>query len=64
MKHFNIERYMSKNPYLANSRMLAKEAYGKMKEKGIRHFPVIEDNDLVGIVSERDLRHVIRYPDA
>lgn len=61
---FYVEKYMTKHPYLTNSRILAKEAYEKMKTKGIRHFPVIEENELVGVISERDLRQVIGNDDA
>ena len=32
------------------------DAYSIMHKKNIRHLPVIEDNNLVGIVTDRDLR--------
>jgi acetoin utilization protein AcuB len=32
------------------------DAYRTMREKGIRHFPVLEDDRLVGVVTDRDLR--------
>lgn len=33
-----------------------REAFFKMKEHHIRHLPVVKDNQLVGIVSDRELR--------
>lgn len=32
-----------------------KEAYQMMKDHGIRHLPVMDDEEIVGIVSERDI---------
>ncbi len=32
------------------------DAYRTMREKGIRHFPVLEGDRLVGVVTDRDLR--------
>ena len=32
------------------------DAYQLMREKGIRHLPVLEDTRLVGVVTDRDLR--------
>ena len=32
------------------------EAYRTMQEKGIRHLPVVEEDKLVGIITDRDLR--------
>lgn len=34
----------------------AKEALAASREKRMRHFPVVEGGDLVGVVSDRDLR--------
>ncbi len=32
------------------------DAYRTMREKGIRHLPVLQGDDLVGVVTDRDLR--------
>jgi acetoin utilization protein AcuB len=32
------------------------DAYRVMREKGIRHLPVVEGQDLVGVITDRDLR--------
>ncbi len=47
---------MTKHPYLANRKMTVKEAAHFMQECRIRHLPVIENNKIVGIVSDRDLQ--------
>lgn len=35
------------------------EAFRLSRERGIRHLPVLDDGDLVGIVSDRDLKRAI-----
>lgn len=35
---------------------LAKDAYVLMEEENIRHIPIVENGELVGIVSHRDVR--------
>lgn len=32
------------------------DAYRTMRDKGIRHLPVVDGNDLVGVITDRDLR--------
>lgn len=34
------------------------DVYALMEQRNIRHFPIVRDNDLVGIVSDRDIRSV------
>jgi len=38
------------------------EALGLMQQRGIRHLPVVEGGELVGIVSDRDLKRVMASP--
>ena len=38
------------------------EAVRLMRERGIRHLPVVEDGKLVGIVSDRDLKRAMASP--
>jgi len=54
----NICRYMTRSPHtIAVDRTLA-DAHSLMRQFRIRHLPVVERGELVGIVSERDL-HLI-----
>lgn len=34
------------------------DVYALMEQRNIRHFPIVRDDDLVGIVSDRDIRSV------
>ncbi|OGL00902.1 MAG: hypothetical protein A3E31_15605 [Candidatus Rokubacteria bacterium RIFCSPHIGHO2_12_FULL_73_22] len=38
------------------------EALGLVQKRGIRHVPVVADGELVGIVSDRDLKRVMASP--
>jgi acetoin utilization protein AcuB len=55
MPRQTVDRYMTVNPVaIASDRTLA-EAHRLMREKGIRHLPVVDGGRLVGLVSQRDL---------
>lgn len=50
-----VERFMSPAPVtIAPERTLA-EAHRLMRERGIRHLPVVDGGRLVGLLSQRDL---------
>jgi acetoin utilization protein AcuB len=53
-----ISHYMTAKPYTIDRLASLAEAHRLMKEHGVRHLPVLDDGDLCGIVSERDL-HMI-----
>lgn len=50
--------YTTPGAYLALSHEKVGRAKTVMRERGIRHLPVMEDGKLVGIVSDRDLADV------
>jgi acetoin utilization protein AcuB len=50
-----VSRYMTPNPYAIGSRDTLAEARSMMQEHRIRHLPVVDEDRLVGIVSDRDL---------
>ncbi len=53
-----IGDHMSTEIVYANLRDGLHQTYTKMQERGIRHMPVLnEKEELVGIISDRDLRH-------
>lgn len=55
MAKHTVERFMTANPVaIASDRTLA-EAHRLMREKQIRHLPVVDEGRLVGVVSQRDL---------
>jgi acetoin utilization protein AcuB len=49
---------MTPQVWTIDRKMTVRDAHRLMQEHGIRHLPVVDDGELVGIVSERDL-HVI-----
>ncbi|NIS74804.1 MAG: CBS domain-containing protein [Deltaproteobacteria bacterium] len=52
-----VERRMRKNPVWVDEEDSMKKAIDLLKEKGIRHLPVLRDGEkLVGIVSDRDIK--------
>ena len=59
-----IESYMVKSPYVGESAMKVGEALNLLREYEIRHLPIVEDGELVGVVSERDLREAAALPQA
>lgn len=53
-----VSHYMTPQPWTIDRHTSIREAHHLMQEHGVRHLPVVDDGELVGIVSERDL-HVI-----
>lgn len=47
---------MTENPMTATELMSVAEAIGLLYELDVRHLPVVRGTELVGIVSDRDLR--------
>ena len=51
-----VREIMKENPVTVNPQTTLCDAYRLMQEKGIRHLPVLENEKLVGIVTDRDLK--------
>jgi len=51
-----IREIMHPNPLTINPDTSLCDAYQLMQDKGIRHLPIIENEKLIGIVTDRDLR--------
>ena len=55
MSKHTVEHYMTASPVvIASDRTLA-EAHQAMRTHGVRHLPVVDADQLVGMVSQRDL---------
>lgn len=52
-----VSSYMSPQVVSIPPTMGIREAFFKMKENGIRHLPIVDENNtLIGIISDRELR--------
>ncbi len=51
-----IEKYMTSDVVTANLRDGLRQTFYRMRERRIRHMPVVDGDELVGIISDRDLR--------
>ena len=58
-----VRDLMTENVYTLSPDDSALAAYDLMDEKHIRHVPIVDDGDLVGLLSERDLlRYALSNP--
>lgn len=52
-----VRDYMSEGVFFANPEDGLRQTWDRMQERGIRHMPVLDDQEhIVGIISDRDLR--------
>ncbi len=58
----SVAAFMIKSPYVGDAEMGLQEALEFLTECGVRHLPIVEDNKLIGLVSERDLRACTALP--
>ncbi len=54
----SVEEYTTPNPIVAAEDVSVEDLGLLMKEHGIRHIPIVRGTEVVGIVSERDLKVV------
>jgi acetoin utilization protein AcuB len=55
MSRHEIHRFMTRSPHTISARHTLAEAHQTMRERGVRHLPVVQEGRLVGVVSQRDL---------
>lgn len=55
MRRHTVQKYMTPRPHVISSGHTLAQARQTMRERGIRHLPVVDGGRLVGIVSQRDL---------
>jgi citrate synthase len=56
--HVKVSEWMTKDPDLVDPTVAVSDAFAALTEQGYRHFPVVSDGRLIGIVSLRDLMKV------
>lgn len=59
-----ISRYMTRQPWTIERGATLTAAHEVMRSHAIRHLPVMDAGELVGIVTERDLHLIETLPDA
>lgn len=59
----SIEKYMSTTPHTIGAEQTLAKADQMMKDHHIRHLPVLEAGQLVGILSDRDVKFVESFKD-
>lgn len=52
----NVSKYMTQKLITATTDISVEQAFLVMRTHRVRHIPVVEDDRLVGIISDRDLR--------
>jgi acetoin utilization protein AcuB len=50
-----IEQFMTRSPHTIGRDQTLASAHRLMRQAGVRHLPVLEGGNLVGLLSERDL---------
>ncbi len=58
-----ISDYMTEMPHSINKTMTVKKGLEMMTQYSCHHLPVLEDGNIVGIVSDRDLRIIGKATD-
>ena len=52
---YSVQEFMTLAPRVVSCASTLAEAHRLMRERGIRHLPVVDEGRLVGLVSQRDL---------
>lgn len=58
-----IQKHMTMTPHAIGIDQSVSHAHALMKEHGIRHLPVLNGGELVGVLSERDLARLEAWRD-
>jgi len=58
----SVREYMSPSPFTISARRPLAAAQDLMREHGIRHLPVLDGGEVVGVLSERDVLLVESMP--
>ncbi len=59
-----IHKYMSSMPHTIEAEATIQECLGTMREFRIRHLPVLSEDRLIGLVTDRDLKLAASFPGA
>lgn len=54
-----ISKYMTTSPFSIGAKETVSRALEMMQDKDIRHLPVVRDSQVIGMLSERDVKTVL-----
>lgn len=54
-----VEEFTTPDPITAHEGMLVDDLWRLMDMHGVRHVPIVRDDEVVGVVSDRDVRLVL-----
>lgn len=55
-----VKNFMTRNPLTVTPEEDVVDTFNLLKKQGFRQFPVVKDKQLVGIITDRDLRSNLR----
>ncbi len=58
-----VEEFTTPDPITATGEMTVDELQALMEHHGIRHLPVLEDDAVIGVISDRDVRLIAGLTD-
>ena len=58
-----VQKYMTSLPHTIGFDQTLERAQHMMREYGIRHLPILKGGELVGILSDRDLKLIMSFTD-
>lgn len=59
-----LTKYMTTTPFAINAEATVEEAMGVMRDKRVRHLPVMKDGKVFGLISDRDLKSIFAFAGA
>lgn len=59
-----LTKYMTTTPFAVNAEASLEEAMNVMKDKRIRHLPVVKNGKVFGLISDRDLQSIFAFASA
>ncbi len=62
IQDLTVDEYTTPGPLLVGPEASVEVAWALMQDHDVRHLPVSRDDEVVGIISERDLRPFISRP--
>lgn len=54
-----VEEFTTPDPITASEGMMVDDLWRIMDQHGVRHLPIVRDDQVVGIVSDRDVRVIL-----